>query len=152
MEKGLSSPTAKVAQLPWKGKKPFYGWIIVSAGVVTQFFQGIANQGFATYLPALQEQFGWSRAALAAPRAVTQVENSVLGPIEGYLVDRIGPRWMATIGVSVMGLGLILFGLTNSMFMYYVANIVIALGTGFQGLLVMSVAVNNWFRRKRTIA
>ena len=152
MEKGPSSPYAKVAQLPWKGKKPFYGWIIVSAGVVTQFFQGIANQGFATYLPALQEQFGWSRAALAAPRSVTQVENSVLGPIEGYLVDRIGPRWMATIGVSVMGLGLILFGLTNSMFMYYVANIVIALGTGFQGLLVMSVAVNNWFRRKRTIA
>jgi MFS family permease len=59
---------------------------------------------------------------------------------------------MATIGVSIMGLGLVLFGLTNSMFMYYVANIVIALGTGFQGLLVMSVAVNNWFRRKRTIA
>jgi MFS family permease len=36
--------------------------------------------------------------------------------------------------------------------MYYVSSIVIALGTGLQGLLVMSVAVNNWFRRKRTIA
>jgi len=152
MRREVVSPPPKAARLPWKGKKPFYGWIIVSAGVVTQFFQGIANQGFATYLPALQQEFGWSRAALAAPRSVTQVENSVLGPIEGYLVDRIGPRWMATIGVSIMGLGLILFGLTNSMFMYYVANIVIALGTGFQGLLVMSVAVNNWFRRKRTIA
>jgi MFS family permease len=148
----VSSGAPRVATLPWKGKKPFYGWIIVSAGVVTQFFQGITNQGFATYLPELQRQFGWSRAALAAPRSVTQVENSVLGPIEGYLVDRFGPRFMATIGVAVMGLGLILFGLTDSMFMYYVANIVIALGTGFQGLLVMSVAVNNWFRRKRTIA
>jgi MFS family permease len=147
-----SSSAPRSATLPWKGKKPFYGWIIVSAGVVTQFFQGITNQGFATYLPALQHDFGWSRATLAAPRAVTQVENSVLGPIEGYLVDRFGPRFMATIGVIVMGLGLILFGLTNSLWMYYLANIVIALGTGFQGLLVMSVAVNNWFRRKRTIA
>jgi MFS family permease len=152
MESGVNSTKTRPAQLPWKGKRPFYGWIIVSAGVVTQFFQGITNQGFATYLPALQQEFGWSRAALAAPRSVTQVENSVLGPIEGYLVDRIGPRWMATIGVSIMGLGLVLFGLTNSMLMYYVANIVIALGTGFQGLLVMSVAVNNWFRRKRTLA
>ncbi len=147
-----SSASPKAARLPWRGTRPFYGWIIVSAGFVTQFFQGITNQGFATYLPALQQEFGWSRAALAAPRSVTQVENSVLGPIEGYLVDKIGPRWMATIGVSVMGLGLVLFGLTNSMLMYYVANIVIALGTGFQGLLVMSVAVNNWFRRKRTLA
>ncbi len=148
----ISSDASRAPTLPWKGKRPFYGWIIVSAGVITQFFQGITNQGFATYLPELQRQFGWSRAALAAPRSVTQVENSVLGPIEGYLVDRFGPRFMATIGVAVMGLGLILFGLTNSMLMYYVANIVIALGTGFQGLLVMSVAVNNWFRRKRTIA
>ncbi len=147
-----SSVSTKPERLPWRATKPFYGWVIVSAGVVTQFFQGITNQGFATYLPALQEEFGWSRAALAAPRSVTQVENSVLGPIEGYLVDKIGPRWMATIGVSIMGLGLVLFGVTNSMTMYYVANIVIALGTGFQGLLVMSVAVNNWFRRKRTLA
>ena len=139
-------------RLPFGGQKPFYGWIIVFTGLVTQFFQGIANQGFSTYLPALQERFGWSRAALAGPRSVTQIENSVLGPIEGYLVDRFGPRVMAAIGVIVMGLGLILFGLTNSMGMYYLSNIVIALGTGFQGLLVMSVAVNNWFRRKRTIA
>jgi len=51
-----------------------------------------------------------------------------------------------------MGLGLILFGLTQSLWMYYLSNIVIALGTGFQGLLVMSVTVNNWFRRRRSIA
>jgi MFS family permease len=152
MKQSTTPATAGVARLPWRGKRPFYGWIVVSAGVVTQFFQGITNQGFSTYLPALQDQFGWSRAVLAAPRAVTQVENSVLGPIEGYLVDRIGPRWMATIGVTVMGLGLVLFGLTNNLLMYYVSNVVIAFGTGFQGLLVMSVAVNNWFRRRRTIA
>jgi MFS family permease len=59
---------------------------------------------------------------------------------------------MVAIGTLVMGLGLILFGLTQSLWLYYLSNIIIALGTGFQGLLVMSVAVNNWFRRKRSIA
>ncbi|MBI2849925.1 MAG: MFS transporter [Chloroflexi bacterium] len=120
--------------------------------MITQFFQGIANQGFSTYLGPLQEQFGWSRAVLAGPRSVTQVENSVLGPVEGYLVDKFGPRRMVAAGTFVMGLGLILFGLTQSLWLYYVSNIIIALGTGFQGILVMSVAVNNWFRRKRSIA
>lgn len=142
----------KLPRFPWIGKKPFYGWVIVASGVVTQFFQGIANQGFPTYLGPLQEQFGWSRAVLAGPRSVTQIENSILGPIEGILVDKFGPRRMVAFGTLAMGLGLILFGLTQSLWMYYLSNIVIALGTGFQGILVMSVAVNNWFRRKRSIA
>ena len=36
--------------------------------------------------------------------------------------------------------------------MFYVSSIVITLGIGLQGLLVLSVTVNNWFNRKRTIA
>jgi MFS family permease len=148
----LTSDQPKVSRLPWTGKRPFYGWIIVAVGVVTQFFQGIVAQGFATYLSPLQQDFGWSKAVLAGPRSVTQIENSILGPLEGFLIDRFGPRRMVMIGIFFMGLGLILFGLTQSLWMYYLANIIIAIGTGFQGLLIMSVAVNHWFRRKRTIA
>jgi MFS family permease len=142
----------KLPNIPFLSKKVFYGWVIVGVGVVTQFFQGIANQGFGTYLGPLQSQFGWSKAVLAGPRSVTQVENSILGPIEGWLVDRFGPRFVVLAGTFVMGGGLILFGLTNSLWMYYVSNIIIALGTGLQGLLILSVSVNNWFRRKRSIA
>jgi MFS family permease len=138
--------------LPFGGKRPFYGWVIVSVGVITQFFQGVTNQGFSSYLPFLNAKFGWSKALMAAPRSVSQVDNSILGPVEGYLVDKFGPRVIATIGIFFMGLGLILFGLTNSLWLYFTANIIIDIGTGFEGLLVMSVAVNNWFRRKRTLA
>jgi MFS family permease len=59
---------------------------------------------------------------------------------------------MVAIGTLIMGSGLILFGLTQSLWLYYLSNIIIVLGTGFQGLLVMSVAVNNWFRRQRSIS
>ncbi len=143
---------AALPRLPFREKQPFYGWIMVGVGVVTQFFQGITSQGYGTYFSPLLSQFGWTKATLSLPRSVTQVENSILGPVEGTLVDRFGPRVVATIGIFVMGMGLILFGLTNSLWMYFVSNIIIALGTGFQGLLIMSVAVNNWFRRQRTIA
>ncbi|MFC2021335.1 MFS transporter [Chloroflexota bacterium] len=154
-EVGKENPVTnppKLPQYPWIGKRPFYGWVIVAVGVVTQFLQGIISQGFATYLSPLQRDFGWSKAVLAGPRSVTQVETSILGPLEGFLMDRFGPRRMVTTGVFIMGLGLILFGLTNSLWMYYLSNIIIALGTGLQGLLIMSIAVNNWFRRKRTMA
>jgi MFS family permease len=59
---------------------------------------------------------------------------------------------MVPLGVFVMGLGLILFGLTNNLVMYFVANIILAAGAGLMGLLIMSVAVNHWFRRKRTLS
>ena len=147
-----TSDPLRVPRFPWIGKRPFYGWMIVAVGAVTQFLQGTVNQGFSTYLGPLQSEFGWSKAVLAAPRSVTQVQSSILGPIEGLLVDRFGPRRMVATGVFILGLGLVLFGLANSLWMYFLANIVIALGSGIQGLLIVSVAVNNWFRRKRTIA
>ena len=148
----ISSDPPKVPRFPWIGKKPFYGWIIVAVGGVTQFFSGIIYQGFATYLSPLQKEFGWSKAVLAGPRSIAQVEQSVLGPLEGFLVDRFGPRRIVTIGVFVTGLGFILFGLTDSLWMYYLSNIIIALGSGLQGMLIISVTVNNWFRRRRSIA
>lgn len=142
----------KVPWFPWVGKRPFYGWVIVIVSGLTQFIQGIASQSFATYMVPLQRQFGWSRAALAGPRSITQMENAILGPIQGYLVDKFGPRMNMVVGTLVMGLGLVLFGLTNSLLMYYLSNVIIALGTSFQGLLVVSVAVDQWFRRKRSMA
>lgn len=144
--------TKKLPRYPWIGKRPFYGWAIVAVGFVTQFFQGLSSQGFTTYLTYLQKDFGWSKAVMAGPRSVTSVEGAIIGPLEGWLVDKFGPRLIVTIGVFIMGLGFILFGLTSSLWMYYLANIVIALGTGFQGMIIMSVAVNKWFRRKRTMA
>lgn len=139
-------------RVPWTDRKPFYGWIVVIIGAITQFAQGIVSQGFATYLGPLERDFGWSKATLAGPRSVTQIENSILGPIEGFLVDRLGPRIMIAIGTFALGGGLMLFGMTKSLWMYYFSNIIIAVGTGFQGLLVTSVAINHWFRRKRTVA
>ena len=151
-KKDVTADAPKLPQFPWLSKKLFYGWIIVIVGLVTQFFQGLVSQGFGTYLPYLERQFGWSRALMSAPRSVTQVENAVLGPIEGYLIDRFGPRRVVTVGIFIMGGGLILFGLMDSLWLYFASNIIIALGTGLQGLLVLSVVVNNWFRRRRSIA
>jgi MFS family permease len=144
----------KLPWYPWlPGRaRPFYGWIIVIAGFVGQFIEGILSQGFSTYLGPLQSEFGWSRAILAAPRSVTQINGAILGPLQGSLIDRFGPRLVATVGTFIVGLGLISFGLVHSLWQYYAANIVVDLGFGLAGLLVVSVTINHWFRRRRTAA
>lgn len=142
----------KPLRLPFLGTKVFYGWGIVFVGFVSQIIQGLVNQGFSSYTDLLSVQFGWSRAVLAGPRSVTSVQNSLLGPVTGSLVDRFGSRVIFRTGVVVTACGLILFGMTHSLWMYYVSNIVIALGISLEGLLVVSVAVNQWFRRRGTLA
>lgn len=143
----------KLPWYPWVGKKrPFYGWIVVALGAAKEFATGITGQGFATYLPLLQKEFGWSRGLMAGARSVMQAENAILGPIEGLLMDRLGPRVMVGLGTFILGLGLILFGSIQSLWMYYVVEVIIAFGSGFASLLVISIAVNHWFRRKRTMA
>ena len=151
-EENLEMKIKTLPKIPFFGERIFYGWVIVAVGMVGQFLQGIAFQGFTTYLGPLHNGFGWNRAILAGPRSVTQVQSAVLGPVEGYLIDSLGPRKVVMSGVFILGLGFILFGFIDSLWMYYLASMVIVLGTGLQGLLVLSVTVNNWFRRRRTIA
>ncbi len=130
----------------------FYGWWIVGSGFLAQLILGIASQAFTTYMVPMGREFGWSKAALSGPRSVVGAETALLGPVQGYLVDRVGPRMVMGIGVFLLGLGMVLFGLVTNMWQYYAANILGGVGSSLCGLLVVSTAINTWFRRKRTMA
>lgn len=139
---------------PWIGtrKRPFYGWVIVGVSSSLQFCAGLITQGFGAYLEPLQREFGWSKTVLAAPRSLSQFDGAVLGPVNGFLVDRFGPRLNVALGSFFFGLGLILFGLQRSLWQYFVTNIIVDVGASLGGLLLVSVMINGWFRRKRSIA
>ena len=79
-------------------------------------------------------------------------ESAVLGPVEGWLIDRIGNRRMILIGYVVMSIGFIMFSRVNQLWEFYVAFLVITLGSGLGGWLAMISLVNNWFVRKRSLA
>lgn len=130
----------------------FYGWVIVASGFLAQLILGIGSQAFATYLVPMGREFGWSRAALAGPRSIVQAESALLGPIQGYLVDRLGPRVVMGAGVFMLGLSMVLFGMVANLWHYYAVNLLGGIGSSMCGILVVSTAVNAWFRRQRTMA
>ena len=137
----------RVARIP-----TFYGWVIVAAGFSIACLTSLIGQGFATYLSLLEKEFGWSRTQLAGPRSLTQLEGAILGPVNGFLVDRFGPRVTVIAGILLLGSGLVLFGLIQNITQYFIVNVVMGLGTSLAGVLAIQVAVNRWFRRKRTKA
>jgi MFS family permease len=113
---------------------------------------GLGGQGFGAFILPLQREFGWSKGMISIARSLMQVENGLLGPIEGFLVDRLGPRVMIVSGMVIFGSGMMLLGLINSLWMYFVAFSLVALGNSLSGFVPTSTAINLWFIRKRTMA
>ena len=109
-------------------------------------------QGLGTFLVAFERQFGWTRTQMSGAFALARAEGAVLGPIEGWLIDRLGNRRMILIGYIIMGIGFLLFSQVNGLWQFYAVFMLITLGSGLGGWLAMISMVNNWFIRKRSLA
>ena len=131
----------------------FYGWIIVSlALLVNGLSSGPVWSGVGVWITALELHFGWSRTVLAGAFSMAQLEGSIIGPLLGYLIDRVGPRRMVFMGLAITGLGFLLFSRTENVFIFYASYGLIMLGTAAGTWLPYMAVVNRWFVRKRSIA
>ncbi len=131
----------------------FYGWKLVGLSLFMLTLSSLVSfQGVGTFVVALERQFGWSRTVLSGAFALTRVQGAALGPIEGLLIDKFGPRLMVMAGFIVMGIGFVLFSFVEHAWQFYIAFIVISLGAGLGGWLAMIAAVTNWFIKHRALA
>lgn len=134
-------------------KNVFYGWKLVGVSVFMLALMSVAVfQGLGTFLVSLERHFGWRRGEMSFAFSLARGESAVLGPIEGWLIDRLGNRRMVLIGYVVMAVGFIMFAGVNSLWQFYAAFMVVTLGSGLGGWLAMISMVNNWFVRKRSLA
>ena len=71
----------------------FYGWWMVGAGFLMKMLYALlVFQAFGAYVAVLREEFGWSKTLFAVAFSMSRVESGAMGPAQGWLVDRIGPR------------------------------------------------------------
>ena len=134
-------------------KQFFYGWYLVAVGVFLLSISSLGVfRGMSPLMPVLQKNFGWTRTQISLSSLLTRVEGAALGPIEGFLIDRIGARKMVLIGFSIMAVGFVLFSFIQNLWQFYAVFILINLGNGIGGGLAVVTILNSWFRRKRTIA
>ncbi len=131
----------------------FYGWYIVAAGGGLQMLSGLLwMQSFGAYVVLLQAEFGWSKAWVAGAFALTRVESGILGPLQGWMVDRYGPRAILRIGIIIFGIGFLLFSQVQSLVAFYLTFALIALGASLGGFATIMVSIVNWFSRHRAKA
>ena len=131
----------------------FYGWYLVGiAGFMLMLMSATVFQGVGTFFVALERNFGWNRTTLSGAFALSRAEGALLGPIEGFMVDRLGTRKMVVVGYLIMGLGFVFFSQIESVWQFYVAYLTISLGSGIGGWIAFVTLINNWFSRRRALA
>jgi MFS family permease len=133
--------------------KIFYGWRIVTAGGALQFLQSVLlNQAFGVYLAVLVEERGWSKTALSGAAALKSTEVAVLGPVLGWMVDRFGSQGIVRAGVVTFGIGFMLLSRIETLAGFYAAFVVVALGASMFSNFIVSVAIIQWFEKRRARA
>ena len=133
--------------------KPFSGWRLVAAGGALQFLQSLLlNQSFGIYLAVLVEDRGWSKTALAGAAALKSTEVALLGPVLGWMVDRFGSQGIVRAGVVTFGVGFMLLSQVDTLAGFYAAFVIVALGAAMFSNFIVSVAIIQWFEKRRARA
>ncbi|MXY46776.1 MAG: MFS transporter [Chloroflexi bacterium] len=150
----MSNPNDASGGAPNSKRGIFYGWwIVVAGGLGMSITAGINFHGFGNFIIPLTNEFGWNRTTISGVFSLARLESGLLGPLEGWLVDRVGPRRLMLVGVPLMGVGYILMSRIDSLAAFFVVYIfAITLGNSLGMSTPMAAAVANWFNRKRGLA
>ena len=131
----------------------FYGWYIVSAAGGLQLLSGLLwMHSYGAYVVLLQDEFGWSKALVAGAFALTRIESGILGPLQGWLTDKYGPRVVLGVGVVIFGIGFMAFSQITTLLEFYLTFALIAVGSSLGGFATVMVSIVNWFSRHRAKA
>lgn len=141
----------KVARIPGG---IFYGWwVIVTVSILYVLTTGIYWSSFSFYFIPVAKDLSLSRTSMSVALGLARLVGGLQGPIAGYLVDRLGPRFMIIFGGALGGVGFILLALTHSYLTFllvYLGLMVVGLSGGFdQGIMSLP---SRWFMRHRARA
>jgi MFS family permease len=149
----MAEAASRRAPRTWINPRTYYGWYIVYAGMGLQLLQNaLLGAAYGSYVVVLREQFGWSKTALSGAAALREVESGVTGPIQGWLLDRLGARRVISIGLLILGGGLMLFSQVQTLWQFYGAFFIMALGGSLMGWTSITWACVQWFERRRSTA
>lgn len=133
--------------------KFFYGYVILALCFINMIFQRGVIGSFGVFYVALLEEFHLSHGAVATIASVNAIVYALVCPLIGWSFDRIGPRVLMPIGGGLVGLGLLLSGLTHSIWeLYFTYGVLVGIGQAGLGFVTQSALISNWFLRRRATA
>jgi len=134
-----------VNQLP---PNPGKAWTVTFAGTGINLALGVLYT-WSVFAKALVDQMGWTKTESALPYTLACLVFALCMVPAGRMVDKMGPRAVATIGGLLAGAGMIMAGTATSIAMTTVGfGLVLGAGMGF-GYAATTPAAVKWFHPHR---
>ncbi|MGN6117907.1 MAG: oxalate/formate MFS antiporter [Nitrobacter sp.] len=128
-----------------------YRWTQLAIGVGAMVMIANYQYGWTFFVPDIQKKFGWDRASIQWAFTLFVLFETWLVPIEGWFVDRYGPRLVVLIGGVLCGAGWAINAYATTLGGFYFGMIIAGIGAG----AVYGTCVGNalkWFPDKRGLA
>jgi len=126
-------------------------WAQLIVGIICMVAVANCQYGWTLFVGPIGDKFHWTKAAIQITFTLFVLFETWLVPVEGYIVDRIGPRWMIVGGGALAGLSWVLNSYADSLAMFYFSGIVGGIGAG----AVYGTCIGNavkWFPGRRGLA
>jgi len=125
------------------------GWTVTFAGTGINLALGVLYT-WSVIKKAIPSEWGWDDADKALPYSIACIVFALVMVPAGRLQDRIGPRWVATAGGILTGLGCITASYSTTVFWYVIGFGVFA-GTGIGlGYASATPPAVKWFPARKT--
>ncbi|HWH40705.1 MAG TPA: oxalate/formate MFS antiporter [Usitatibacter sp.] len=126
-------------------------WLQLVLGIVCMAMIANLQYGWTLFVNPIDAKFHWGRAAIQVAFTIFVVTETWLVPIEGYLVDRFGPRPVVLGGGLLVGISWMMNSFADSLALLYTAAALGGIGAG----AVYGTCVGNalkWFPDRRGLA
>ncbi|TMH91187.1 MAG: oxalate/formate MFS antiporter [Betaproteobacteria bacterium] len=128
-----------------------YRWLQLLVGILCMAMIANLQYGWTLFVNPLDAKYHWGRASIQVAFTIFVLLETWLVPIEGYLVDRFGPRLVVLAGGILCGIAWAMNAYADSLTFLYVAAAIGGLGAG----AVYGTCVGNalkWFPDRRGLA
>ncbi len=126
-------------------------WSQLILGIVCMVMIANLQYGWTLFVLPIDQKFHWGRAAIQWAFTIFVICETWLLPLEGFVIDKIGPRWTVCAGGLLIGLSWVLNGMADSLNYLYISAAIGGIGAGF----VYGATVGNalkWFPDRRGLA
>ena len=113
------------AQRPIPGR-----WWQLLFGIICMTMVANLQYGWTLFVNPIDAKFHWGRAAIQVAFSIFVLMETWLVPIEGYIVDRFGPRLVVVVGGILCAIAWSLNSVASSLPMLYVAAAIGGIGAG----------------------
>ncbi len=128
-------------------------WVRLIAAVMLSTLGGVGMWSVVVALPAIQAEFGVTRAAASFPYTLTMLGFGVGGIIMGRLSDRYGVRLPLVGATCALAIGYVAASFSSSLLMYaLVQGLLIGMLGSSASFGPLLADISHWFVRRRGLA